>query len=103
AAAARGIAIPLVVNEGHDIHHVRERGYVEAPIRIPVVRRELARTGLFRVVGARHFGERYIREAHEGGLVDYIRRACAEQPPGKSLYPYVFPIRNPDRHPRERS
>lgn len=101
--ARAGLSIPLVVNEGHDIHHVRERGYVEAPIRIPAVRRELERTGLFREVNARHFGERYIRETHDSGLVDYIRRACAEQPAGKSLYPYVFPIRNPDRRPRERS
>ncbi|WP_432823021.1 N-acetyltransferase family protein, partial [Trichloromonas sp.] len=26
--------IPLVVNDRHSIHHVRERGYVEAPVRI---------------------------------------------------------------------
>jgi hypothetical protein len=26
-------AIGLVVNDRHDIHHVRERGYVESPVR----------------------------------------------------------------------
>ena len=102
-AATVAAALPMVVNADHDIHHVRERGYVEAPIRISAVRRELERSGLVRVVDPRRFGERYLRETHDGALVDYIRRACAEQPAGKSLYPYVFPIRNPERRPRERS
>lgn len=95
--------ISLVVNEGHDIHHVRERGYVEAPVRISAILAEFARTDLFHTVPARHFGERHIRAVHDAGLVDYIRRACAETEPGKSLYPYVFPIRNASRRPRERS
>ncbi len=97
------INIALVVNEGHDIHHVRERGYVEAPVRISAILAEFARTDLFHTVPARHFGERHVRAVHDAGLVDYIRRACAETEPGKSLYPYVFPIRNASRRPRERS
>ena len=32
--------IALVVNDRHDIHHVRERGYVESPVRIRSIRRE---------------------------------------------------------------
>ncbi|MGE0485259.1 MAG: GNAT family N-acetyltransferase [Gammaproteobacteria bacterium] len=103
SATAVGLRIPLVVNEGHDIHHVRDRGYVEAPVRIPAIRRAFAGTGLFEEKPARHFPERHLRESHDPGLVEFIKRACAEQPPGKSLYPYIFPIRNPERRPRERS
>ena len=95
--------IPLVVNQGHDIHHVRERGYVEAPVRIPAILREFDKTALFRTVAARRFSDRYVREVHDGGLVNFIKRACAETADGKSLYPYVFPIRNPQRRPRDRS
>jgi acetoin utilization deacetylase AcuC-like enzyme/ribosomal protein S18 acetylase RimI-like enzyme len=103
ATQASTALIPLIINEGHDIHHVRERGYVEAPVRVAAMAREFAKVTLFQTIPARHFAERYISDTHAPGLVGYIKRACAEQPAGKSLYPYVFPIRNPDKPPRERS
>lgn len=103
ARPALSAKIPLIVNDRHDIHHIRERGYVEAPARVNAILRELDRTGHFEPMPARAFGDRWIREVHEGGLVDYLRRACAETPPGKSVYPYVFPVRNPNRRPTERS
>jgi GNAT superfamily N-acetyltransferase len=37
--------IPIVVNEAHQIHHVRDRGYVEAPVRVSAILSELERTG----------------------------------------------------------
>src|SRR3546814_7278419 len=33
----------------------------------------------------------------------FIHRACAEATLKLSIYPYVFPIRNPQRKPKERS
>ena len=39
------------------------------------------------------------RAVHAGAFVDYLRRACALVPAGKSIYPYVFPIRNTKRPP----
>jgi len=103
AARALPQRIPLVVNDRHDIHHVRERGYVEAPVRVGAILRELAKTDLFETVPARSFPDRWLREVHSGGLVEYLQQACAEAPAGKSIYPYVFPIRNAARRPRERS
>src|SRR3546814_7746672 len=47
--------------------------------------------------------DRFIREVHDAGLVDYIQRSCAEAPLKRSIYPYVFPIRNPQRKPKESS
>ncbi|MBI1238810.1 MAG: GNAT family N-acetyltransferase [Alphaproteobacteria bacterium] len=102
-APAKAAAIPLVINDRHDIHHVRERGYVEAPVRIASILSELDKSGLFRRQPARHFGDRHIREVHDGGLVDYIERACQEAPLNRSVYPYVFPVRNPQRKPKDRS
>ncbi len=96
-------AFHLVVNDKHDIHHVRERGYVESPVRVATILTELDKSGLFQRISAKHFPDRFIREVHDGGLVNYIERACAEAPANKSVYPYVFPIRNPQRKPRERS
>ncbi len=51
------------------------------------------------------FGAQGLRsEEHtDADFVNYLRRACREAPEKKSLYPYVFPIRNRTRPPRERS
>ena len=108
-AAKRSLKLPaaepvtLVVNEKHDIHHVRERGYVEAPVRLKSILAELEPTGAFRRVPPKAFPDRYLRAVHAPELVDYLRRACANVGPGKSLYPYVFPIRNAARPPKELS
>ena len=93
--------IPLIVNERHGIHHVRDRGYVEAPVRAKSILTELEKTGLFETVKAIHFPERHIREVHDGAMVNYIIRACMATEPEKSIYPYVFPIRNAARPPKE--
>jgi acetoin utilization deacetylase AcuC-like enzyme len=95
--------VALVVNDKHDIHHVRDRGYVEAPVRVNAILGELDKTDFFRRLPARRFPDRFIREVHDAGLVDYIQHACAEAPLKRSIYPYVFPIRNPERKPKERS
>jgi acetoin utilization deacetylase AcuC-like enzyme len=94
-------AIALVVNDRHQIHHVRERGYVEAPIRVETILKGLEPLGLFEQMAPRLFSENLIRAVHDGRFVSYLKRMCALLEPGKSLYPYVFPIRNASRPPRE--
>jgi len=94
-------AIRLIVNEGHEIHHVRDRGYVQAPVRIPSILRELPSAAPFTRLAAGDYDERHIRAVHDGSYVDYLKRACAQVPPGKSVYPYIFPIRNTKRPPKE--
>ncbi|MBU1247912.1 MAG: histone deacetylase family protein, partial [Proteobacteria bacterium] len=93
--------IALVMNDRHDIHHVRERGYVEAPVRISKIHRELVRTDLFEELKVRHFPESHLTEVHDPGYVKYLKTVCAGLPDNKSIYPYVFPIRNASRPPRE--
>lgn len=95
--------IPLVINEKHDIHHVRDRGYVEAPVRIKAILSAIDPTGLFRREPPRSYPEKHVKAVHDGDFVEYLRRACAGVPAGKSLYPYVFPIRNGARPPKELS
>ncbi len=102
-AAQPTITIPLVINNKHMIHHIREHGYVESPVRIDAILKELDKTGLFKTLPARHYPDRWLREVHDGKLIDYIKEACAEMPEGKSVYPYVFPVRNINRRPKERS
>ncbi len=93
--------IALVVTDHHHVHHVAERGYVESPVRVRSILRELDRVDLFRPVRPRTHSERHILAVHDSGFYWYLKRVCAQLPAGKSLYPYVFPIRNVARPPRE--
>ncbi len=93
--------IRLVVNREHVIHHIRERGYVEAPVRVPAILREIEPTGLFVPVEKKRFAEAHIRTIHDAKLVDFIKRMSAALAPDESIYPYIFPIRNAGRLPDE--
>ena len=95
--------IALIVNDRHDIHHVHERGYVESPVRIRSILAKLTESGFFAEIKPRKFPIKHIHAVHDTDFVGYLKRACAEMAPGKSLYPYIFPIRNKTRPPREPS
>ncbi|MEX0892945.1 MAG: histone deacetylase family protein [Gemmatimonadota bacterium] len=98
-APARPIA--LVVNEGHAIHHVKERGYVEAPVRISAILRSLDASGLFQRLPAARYPESAITAVHDPAYVRYLKRVCQGLAAADSVYPYVFPIRNAARPPRD--
>lgn len=100
-APPRSRRIALLVNEDHAIHHVRDRGYVESPVRIASILREIEPSGLFERLATRRFPEEAVRAVHDGRFVEYLKRACALVPEGKSVYPYVFPVRNVTRPPKE--
>ncbi|MDO3378555.1 histone deacetylase family protein [Geoalkalibacter halelectricus] len=93
--------IALVVNDRHAIHHVRERGYVESPVRIRSILRELEATSLFENLAPRDYPERFLTSVHARDYVEYFKRVCRNLPAGKSVYPYVFPLRNAARPPVE--
>ncbi|MDH3392877.1 MAG: histone deacetylase family protein [Desulfobulbaceae bacterium] len=99
AAGRKNIA--LIVNEGHNIHHVRDRGYMEAPVRIPVIMEEIDKTALFTRIKPDKTPDRLLKRVHNSHFVDYLRRACSLLPPGKSIYPIIFPIRNLQRPPKD--
>lgn len=98
---ARQSKIALIVNDQHSIHHVNDRGYVEAPVRIKSITSELDRTRLFTPVQPRRFGVEVIEQVHKPEFVRFLGKACANVPPGNSVYPYVFPIRNRTRPPKD--
>jgi len=92
--------ILLIINNKHTIHNIHQRGYVEAPVRIPIIKEEIDQTGIFRTGKAKEFPEKYILQVHHGGYVRYFKKVCSNLPVGKSVYPYVFPIRNASRPPK---
>jgi acetoin utilization deacetylase AcuC-like enzyme len=93
--------IALVINDQHSIHHVNDRGYVEAPVRIPVIMKELEKSKVFETIAPRSYGIGVIEQVHKPEFVQFLRKACENVPPGQSVYPYVFPVRNRARPPRE--
>ena len=95
--------ITLVVNDRHDIHHVHERGYVESPVRIKSILESLEPSGLFARISPRTFPDKHLYAVHDPDFVRYLKKACADVPADKALYPYVFPIRNKTRLPKEAS
>ncbi|HPJ94641.1 MAG TPA: histone deacetylase family protein [Deltaproteobacteria bacterium] len=91
--------IALVVNDRHEIHHVRERGYVESPVRIHAILKELDQTKLFARINPKRFPQRMITDVHDKAFVKYFKNMSLSLEGDISIYPYVFPIRNTARPP----
>lgn len=93
--------IPLIINDGHDIHHIREKGYVESPVRITSILKHILKSDLFQKCAPSRYSERRIRAVHDRDFVTYFKKVSALVPAGKSLYPDVFPIRRNVRPPKK--
>lgn len=93
--------VGLVVNDRHEIHHVHERGYVEAPVRIGTILHGLEGLDFFARREPRHFPEGLIKKVHARDFVEYLKRMSSKVEKGRSVYPYVFPIRNAARRPKD--
>lgn len=93
--------IRLVINDRHGIHHVEERGYVESPVRIDAIMEELNKVDLFQRIPVRHYSEKNITAVHDSGFVEYISNVCSKLDEGTAIYPYVFPVRNRARPPKD--
>jgi len=92
--------LKLVVAERHAIHHLKEKGYVERPVRVDAVLRGLEGLPVERVT-PKHFGDSYVRAVHDPHLVSYLAAVCKRLGPKALVYPEVFPIRRPERRPKE--
>ena len=91
----------LVAVLKHAVHLVHQRGYVERPARISAVLEGIEPLGLFAKVTPRRYGERPIRAVHAADFVNYLKATCQKLEPRRPVYPYVFPIRRPDRPPKD--
>ncbi|NCD06738.1 MAG: histone deacetylase family protein [Spirochaetia bacterium] len=95
--------IPLIVNDKHEIHHVKERGYIESPVRISSILKEISKLQAFELKTSRSFPDKYILEVHNPKYFNYFKKVCSSFAEGKSIYPYVFPLRNATRPPNDLS
>ena len=90
--------ISVVAARGHEIHHIRQRGYVERPIRVRQILQGLKDLPT-KEVARKHFPDRLVRAVHDPKLVSYLRAVCKRLDDKTIIYPEVFPIRRPDRAP----
>lgn len=94
----RILPIKLVVADGHQIHHLKERGYVERPVRVDQILKGIEGLPIERVA-VKHFPDQWVTEVHDKKLVSYMKAVCAKLTPQQIVYPEVFPIRRADRAP----
>ena len=98
---AHGIFRPLkvVVTKSHEIHHIRERGYVERPVRVEKIVQALKSVQDVEFVEVTDHGEAPILAVHDADFVGYLQRVCPKLDEKETIYPYVFPIRLRERKP----
>ena len=100
ARMPQGITLDVVSSgDAHQIHHLREKGYVEKPARVTAILK-----GLEGVKHKKHplrrFSEKPIHEVHDAKLIRFIKQAGEQLKPGQLLYPNIFPIRHPEKLPK---
>jgi acetoin utilization deacetylase AcuC-like enzyme/GNAT superfamily N-acetyltransferase len=89
----------VTTGDALQIHHLREKGYVERPARVQSILKGLNGFHLHETK-PRHFGEKHILEVHHPALLKFLKKAQIELEPGQLIYPNVFPIRKPDHIPK---
>jgi len=102
---ARGVnsnspKIQLYVNGKHQIHHVKEIGYVESPVRVKSIFKEISKLGVINECKVNEYPDSFIYRIHDRSYVRYFKTVCSSLEEGRSVYPYVFPIRNAARPPK---
>ncbi len=85
--------------DSNQIHHLREKGYVERPARVHAILKGLAVLPL-KEFKLKAFPEKHILAVHSQNLLTFLKRGEKELESGQLLYPNVFPVRRPDRVPK---
>lgn len=97
--AAGGHPVKIILAREHELHHIRERGYVERPVRVHRISQAVATLPGAEMIPVRQHEADAILAVHDHDFVDYLERVCRKLPPGEAVYPYVFPIRMQHRKP----
>lgn len=102
-APAHDVFRPLkvTVTAKHKLHHVRERGYVERPVRVERIAQAITPLPGVEITEVTAYGEAPILAVHDPDFVRYLERVCSKLDPDEAVYPYVFPIRLRDRKPAD--
>jgi acetoin utilization deacetylase AcuC-like enzyme/GNAT superfamily N-acetyltransferase len=93
--------LKVLVTPHHRLHHVKERGYVERPVRVDRIASALGVLPGIEFVDVREHGDAPIVAVHDPDFVGYLERVCPKLDEEEAVYPYVFPLRLRDRKPED--
>ena len=101
APPRHGIARPfkVLVTPQHQVHHVRERGYVERPVRVGRIMNHIRSLPGLEVAEVHDHGVDPVIAVHDADFVRYLEQVCLKLATDRTIYPYVFPIRQRARKP----
>lgn len=93
---------PFVVVDSpkHELHHVKERGYFERPIRVEAIHQALHESSAFRWVPPKKYGDSHLFAVHEKDFVYYLRTICTKLKEKRPVYPNTFPLRRLVQRPK---
>ncbi|MBH46609.1 MAG: acetylpolyamine amidohydrolase [Halobacteriovorax sp.] len=91
--------ISVTLNPLHKIHHIKEKGYVESPIRIDSILKEISKIDLFNFIDTKKFPDSHITEVHDPEYYQFLKEIC-KIAGKKTIYPDVFPVRNRAKLPK---
>ncbi|HEY9427226.1 MAG TPA: histone deacetylase family protein [Gemmatimonadaceae bacterium] len=91
--------LKVLVTPQHHLHHVRERGYVERPVRVERILQQVRSLAGVEIVDVKEHPEEAITAVHDPDFVRYLRDVSVKLAEGQAVYPYVFPIRHRARKP----
>ena len=83
----------------HQVHHVRERGYVERPVRVDRIMNHIRSLPGLEVAEVHDHGVDPVIAVHDADFVRYLEQVCLKLATDRTIYPYVFPIRQRARKP----
>ncbi len=89
----------ISTGDANQIHHLREKGYVERPARVHAILKGLSAIPL-KEFKLKSFPEKHLTAVHSHNLLHFLKQGEKQLGSGQLLYPNVFPIRRPERVPK---
>ncbi|MBU2515700.1 histone deacetylase family protein [bacterium] len=90
----------VVSSPRHEMHHVKERGYFERPIRVHAIKQVLDEMNLFNSVQPRKFNDKHLSAVHDADFIYYIRTISTKLKAKRAVYPDTFPLRRLVNRPK---
>ncbi len=90
----------VVHSPKHELHHVKERGYFERPVRLNAINQILNAVHLFSPVTPKKYSDKHLLAVHDADFVTYLRTICTKLKEKRPVYPNTFPLRRKVSRPK---
>lgn len=84
--------LPMYVAEGHEEHHVPDKGYFEAPARLSAIVSVLSKAGIVSSQAISKFSDQHLRAVHRRGYLEFLDEVAQHRLTGPDIT-HVFPPR----------